>query len=105
LFYFTVIIMLISGVISIFNWTPINTLDKIRLFFMAGATTFSHYSYVQALRLGKVTLVAPFEYSRLVFAIPVGVFFFGEQIYLSTIFAAIIIIASNLYVMYRARVR
>jgi drug/metabolite transporter (DMT)-like permease len=72
---------------------------------MAGATTFSHYSYVQALRLGKVTLVAPFEYSRLVFAIPVGVFFFGEQIYLSTIFAAIIIIASNLYVMYRARVR
>jgi len=101
LVYFNTIVMCLSGVLAFFHWTPLETSDLIRLFFMGGMATLSQYSYVQAVRHGEASLVAPFEYSRLVFAIPVGLFFFSEPVHFSTLLAALIIVGSNLYMVYK----
>ena len=57
---------------------------------MLGA--FSSFCYTQALRYSNPTFVAPFEYTRLLYAIPVGFIFFGEQPQLNTIIGALLIV-------------
>lgn len=57
---------------------------------MLGA--FSSFCYTQALRYSNPTFVAPFEYTRLLYAIPVGFIFFNEQLQLHTIIGALLIV-------------
>jgi drug/metabolite transporter (DMT)-like permease len=42
--------------------------------------SLSQYAYIEALRLAEVSYVAPFEYTRLIFALPIGWFFFQEHL-------------------------
>ena len=56
---------------------------------------------VASLRVGEVTAVAPFEYSRLVFATLIGYFAFAENPSNWTWVGASLIVASTLYIALR----
>lgn len=66
---------------------------------------FGYYAVVAAMRLGEVSVVAPFRYTRLVFAILVAVLMLGERPDGSTLLGAAIVVGSGLYAFARERAR
>lgn len=56
---------------------------------------------VNSLRVGEATAVAPFEYSRLLFAALVGMLFFAEWPSLETLLGTALIVGSTLYIAVR----
>jgi drug/metabolite transporter (DMT)-like permease len=66
---------------------------------------FGYYAVVAAMRLGEVSVVAPFRYTRLVFAMVIAVVFLGERPEGSTLLGAAIVVGSGLYAFARERAR
>lgn len=66
---------------------------------------FGYYAVVAAMRLGEVSVVAPFRYTRLVFAMAIAVVFLGERPEASTLLGAAIVVGSGLYAFARERAR
>ncbi len=87
--------ILVFGILALFYWQAPSPYNAMLLSLIAATGTFSGYCYVKALQKGEASLVAPFEYSRLIFAIPVGLFFFSEIPTLWTLVGGVVIIASN----------
>ncbi|MDC0136588.1 DMT family transporter [Sulfitobacter sp.] len=64
---------------------------------------FAYYGIVAAMRVGEVSFVTPFRYSRLIFAMIIGISFFGERPDTLTILGGIVIVASGIYTVLRER--
>lgn len=65
----------------------------------------SYWAITQAMRLGEVSVITPFRYSRLVFALVIGMAVFGERPDVYTFAGAALIIISGLYTFARERLR
>lgn len=65
------------------------------LFFFAFVTQFS---FIHAYKFSKVSFLAPFDYSKLVFAIVIDYLMFSKMPSLQTIIGACVIIISTLYI-------
>jgi len=61
----------------------------------------AYYAIVAAMRVGEVSFVTPFRYTRLIFALIIAVAVFGETPDALTLTGACIIIASGLYTLVR----
>ena len=73
---------------------------------LAAATVIgvaSYYALTAAMRIGEVSVVSPFRYTRLVFAMIVGVLVFGERPDAMTLLGSAVIVASGLYTVFRSR--
>jgi len=73
---------------------------------LAGALAFgcaAYYAITAAMRVGEVAVVTPFRYTRLLFAMILGLVIFGERPDGWTLVGAAIIIASGLYTLARER--
>lgn len=62
-----------------------------------------YYAVTAAMRLGEVSVVAPFRYARLVFAVALAMLVFGERPDAMTLIGSALIIGSGLYAFARAR--
>lgn len=56
-----------------------------------------------AMRVGDVSVVTPFRYSRLIFGVALGVLAFGERLSLSTVLGSMVVLAAGLYTLTRTR--
>lgn len=63
----------------------------------------AYYALTAAMRLGAVSVVAPFRYSRLLFALILAVLLFGERPDSPTLIGAAIIVASGLFMLQEGR--
>jgi drug/metabolite transporter (DMT)-like permease len=73
---------------------------------LALATLFgvaSYWGLTAAMRMGEVSVITPFRYTRLVFALVLGVLIFGERPDAPMLVGSAIIIGSGLYTLARAR--
>ncbi len=70
-----------------------------------GFGLFGYYAVVAAMRLGEVSVVAPYRYTRLVFALILAVLVLREVPATSTLIGAAIVVASGLYAFARERAR
>ena len=61
----------------------------------------AYYAIVAAMRVGEVAVVTPFRYTRLVFALIIGVAVFCERPDVWTLTGAAVIVASGLYTIMR----
>ena len=59
------------------------------------------YFVIQAYRIGEAAVVAPMQYSQIIWAAVYGMFFFGETVDRATWAGAAIIITSGLYIVLR----
>ena len=85
------------------GWAPV-TLGSALL--IAGASGFLIVGYlliVMAMRVGEISLVAPFRYTALVFAIALGWAAFGQLPDSLTLTGAAIVIATGVYTFHRER--
>lgn len=73
-----------------------------------GAIAFgviAYYSLTVAMRTGEISVVTPFRYTRLVFALMIGVVVFSEQPDSLTISGSLIIVCSGIYSLLSSRNR
>ena len=61
----------------------------------------AYYSIVAAMRSGEISFVSPFRYSRILFALVIGVSVFGERPDSLTLMGAAVIVGSGLYTLWR----
>ena len=66
-----------------------------------GLGVLAYYAIVAAMRMGDVSFITPFRYSRLIFALIIGVVFFNERPDLMTLLGSALIVASGLYTLAR----
>jgi len=72
--------------------------------FMVGAVVFGVAAYsclMKAMRTGEVSAVTPFRYTRLIFGVSLGVFFFNESLNYSTVIGTVLIVISGLFILSR----
>ena len=87
------------------EWTPMRPLEWASLL---GATVFivgAYYCSVQVMRVGEITVVAPFRYTALLWALVLGFLFFGEWPDALTVVGAMIIVAAGLFSLHRENLR
>ncbi len=73
---------------------------------LAGVVVFGvlgYYAIVGAMRIGEVSAITPFRYSRLIFSLIIGISVFGERPDPLTYLGAALIIGSGLYTIVRER--
>lgn len=68
-----------------------------------GIGVFAYYAIVAATRIGDVSFISPFRYSRLIFALLIGIAVFSERPDTLTLVGAAIIVASGIYTVWRER--
>ncbi len=77
-------------------------------FALGAATLFgvaAYYALTAAMRVGEVSVVTPFRYTRLVFALFLGTLIFAERPDAATLLGSGIIVASGIYTLLRGRKR
>ena len=66
---------------------------------------FAYWAITEATRVGEISAVAPFRYSRLIFALLIGTLIFKEMPDGFTLAGAALIMGSGIYAFYRERIR
>lgn len=87
------------------SWQPVATGPGLLIGAAACVGIAGYYTITTAMRIGETSVIAPFRYSRLLFALIIGYIFFQERPDAITLTGAAIIIGSGLYALYRERVR
>ena len=63
--------------------------------------SFSQFSYIKALQNSDVSSIAPFEYLRLIMAVPIGYFVFNEYLSVNDMIGGFLIVICSGYLVYR----
>lgn len=65
---------------------------------------FAYSALMKAMRMGDVSVVTPFRYSRLIFGVGLGIVVFGERLDAPTFVGCLLIVATGLFIMWRGHV-
>ena len=63
----------------------------------------AYYSLTVAMRIGEISVITPFRYTRLVFALIIGVTLFGERPDALTLVGSMIVICGGIYTLLRSK--
>ena len=80
-------------------------MQSLELAAMVVVGAVGYWAITAASRTGEVSVVAPFRYARLVFAIAIGALVFDERVDVITMSGSALIIGSGLYAFARERAR
>jgi len=106
LFWSSLIMIIAFGSAVPFAWTTPAAADWPAIAILALSGSCAQFGLVQAFRYGEVSLLAPLEYSGLIWATLFGYLFWGDLPTLTVLGGVAIIVASSAYVAHReARVK
>lgn len=72
--------------------------DDLKLLLLIGLFgSFSQFAYIKAVSYAEVSFVAPFEYTRLLIAVPLGYFMFSEMINYGQVCGMVLIVIGSIY--------
>lgn len=97
----TILTTVLSAIPLYFVWISPTLTELLLLIIMGAGLTFAHSCIIRALECGEATAVLPFDYSRLIFAMVIGYFFFAETVDAWTAGGAAIIIFASYYIARR----
>jgi drug/metabolite transporter (DMT)-like permease len=77
------------------------------LFIAAGVSlgVLGYGSLISAMRIGEVSAITPFRYTRLIFGLSIGYFIFNEHVGINAAIGCVLIVLSSFTVLYRGRTR
>ena len=90
------ILLILKGVPSVPDWDNVAILGAM---IIAGCLGF--FFMTEAVRLGDMSVVIPFRYSRLLFSLAAGILILGEQVNLIMLIGSALTILSGLYIWRR----
>ena len=94
----------ISGILIIPFNSPMVIPSLNQIMYFIGASTFgvfAYYSLVISSRIGEMSVISPFRYSRIVFAMLLAIIILGERPDSFTLIGAAIIVLSGMYTFVR----
>jgi drug/metabolite transporter (DMT)-like permease len=95
--------LLFGAVIAPFTWVAL-TLPAVALLVLLGImATVAHFCINRALKLAPASVVVPYQYTTIVWAIIFGFIFFGDIPRAAMLAGAAIIIAAGIYIFVRER--
>jgi drug/metabolite transporter (DMT)-like permease len=100
-FYFMGLTALLGLSTSLLGWTMPSWQDALLLFAIGIMGGLGQILIVQAYRYGDASLIAPFEYSTMLWAVAIGWFLFGDWPATAVLVGAVIVVASGIYVILR----
>jgi drug/metabolite transporter (DMT)-like permease len=83
------------------SWQNVSLAQSGKLALAIIVGVFAYYAVIGATRTGDVAIVSPFRYSRLVFALIIGILAFDERPDAMVLIGAFIIVASGIYTLWR----
>lgn len=87
-------------------FAPMNAVDFAQIAAALVFGTGGYYALIAAMRIGEVAVITPFRYTRLIFALIIGLVVFHEAVDRATLIGGAVIVASGLYTLWRqARLR
>lgn len=94
--------MLVAGVLGLpFVWTPITALELAGIAAMSGILTVGQLLTVKAFRAAPVGVVAPFQYTELIWATLIGYVFWAEFPEPHVWAGAAVVVLAGLYMIWR----
>ncbi len=84
-----------------FVYVPMPLMDLGLIFVVSAFALVAMTCMIAAYRLGQAVIVAPMQYSQILWATGYGALLFGENLSVPTIIGAGIIIASGIYIVFR----
>ena len=102
--YMVLFMIPLSGFAAIFYWQTPTLYDFLFLFLIGITGTSAQMLLAQALREGDTSIIMPFDFLKLVWAVSIGYLFFFEIPNINVWIGSIIIFASTLYIAYREKV-
>lgn len=90
-----------TGAALTFDYKPMQLGDLVLTLLIAGLGLSAGFLLIRAYRLGEAAIVAPMQYSQIIWATIYGWFLFGETLDAPTLTGAAIIIASGMYIVWR----
>jgi drug/metabolite transporter (DMT)-like permease len=97
---------MVGGLVLVpFNdaWTVPNPQQLIYLTWAILPTLAAYYAITAAMRVGEISVITPFRYTRLLFGLGLGVLFFGERIDGWMLAGCTLVVASGVYTVLRER--
>ncbi|GHC75851.1 DMT family transporter [Limoniibacter endophyticus] len=104
----TTVAVTITGailVVPLGGWvepTPANTAP---LLVSAVFVLIGYQFVIKAMRVGEISIISPFRYTNLLFAVIYGILIFGELPDIYMIIGGLIVVGSGLYTLYREKKR
>ena len=103
-FWLLALMALGAGVLAVPDWVPLRAQDAWLIGGIGIAGALGQYTITEAFRLGEASLIAPLEYTALVWGVALDLALWGVLPDAVTWIGAAIIIASGLYLLRRERV-
>lgn len=104
-FWFLVILSLGAGVLAMPQWVPIRAVDGLTIAGVGLTGSLAQVALTEAFRRGEASLIAPFEYTALVWTIGLDLTLWGILPDNMTWLGAGIIVASGFYLLRREKIR
>jgi drug/metabolite transporter (DMT)-like permease len=102
--YQTLGILLLGAVAVPFAWVPPDLNDILVFLGVGVSSVVSQFCVVRALKLADASVVVPYQYTLIVWAVVFGWLMFGELPDVYTMTGAAIIVAAGLYIFWREKV-
>jgi drug/metabolite transporter (DMT)-like permease len=105
--FWSIVAVTAAGFSSYFyEWKPLQ-LEHVHMFIAAGILNgLAHFCMITAFQHAEVSLVSPFKYSNIIYAVILGYFIWGDVPATHMIMGATLVIIAGLYIMRReAQVR
>ncbi|HXD44585.1 MAG TPA: DMT family transporter [Pseudolabrys sp.] len=95
---------LVFGLVTApFVWVPLNPRDTLLLVLLGVTAMVAHMCINRALKLAQASIVVPYQYTTIFWAILLGYIFFGDVPRVAMLIGAAIIIAAGIYIFVRER--
>jgi drug/metabolite transporter (DMT)-like permease len=104
LFYVAMVGTVVMSALAPFVWQPVHAPDWGWMVATGALGTIGHLLLIRALWLAPASLLQPFIYSQIVWALGIGYLMFGDLPDLWMLLGGAVIIGSGLYVFYRQAV-
>jgi len=105
MFYMALVVFLSAIPQALLDWLALDTRLWSLLWLMGVSGTLGAWLMVEAYRRSEASALAPFTYTRLVFAAVLGYVLFGERVAASTVVGAVLIAGSSLGLLWFTRWR
>src|SRR6185295_2721196 len=97
--------LVFGAVVAPFTWVVLTWRDGILLVLLGVVAMVAHMCINRALKSAPASVVVPYQYTTIVWAILLGYVFFGDVPSVSMLAGAAIIIGAGIYIFVRERAR
>ncbi|TMV84151.1 DMT family transporter [Thioclava sp. BHET1] len=92
-------------IVGIWFWEPMDAEAWAWVAVLCCTAVTGHWLLIKAFEIAEASAIQPFAFLQLIWAVLIGVFVFGDAIYMHTIIGAGVVVCAGLFTIWRAKVK